>query len=275
MDMSHNVVTPPFSVMIYSNDWTHHGALSALYQSTGSVFAIVSSPRDINAFLNKVIESQPSLAVLDISPRNSVSIILMLRQQCPNTALILTQETFLFSDCMVAEYFDGVLLKTYDTVMDASYSLLIAESRHFICALRERNSAISVFSQRNSQSISTVLMDITQLMYTRFSQMIASPRAQQVVLGWLVRGVSPIAVGKQLGCGSKVIYHYRSMAMRVLGVRHCTRDFIASLKVTAGPVTPYLPPETFSPVGELTTLDAVETSRWYPALIPNEAVPVG
>lgn len=273
MTVSKNNVIDPISVMVYSYDWTHYVALTSLCQSIQSG-CVISDACDGDEFLNKAAASQPALIILDLSPRNSVALILTLRRQCPNTVFVVTQAAFLFSDAMVAEYFKGMVLKRYDALLEMPPSLLFAEYQHLACVLREEKSPTVLF-QRYHQGLSAVLLAIKQLMYSRFSQMMASPRGQEVVLGWLVKGIDPITVGRRLGCSSKVIYHYRLMAMKVLGIQNRTRDFIASLEVTSGPTSAYLSPKLSGgnayPVKAVSTRDRVEWARLYPLLPAKEA----
>ncbi|MDX6840841.1 hypothetical protein EYY93_09910 [Hafnia paralvei] len=221
-------------VMIHSQDWVIKSALISLCQHNYAAVNIISAPRNVDEFVEKAIALQPIFIVLDLPPRNSVALIFTLRKQCVNTILILTQETFLFSDRMVGEYFSGVRLKNYDDFMTAS-PLLFDEVRTARHVLREENDVVCPYP--HALGISGVLMAITQLMYIRFAQLVDSPRAQEVVLGWLVKGFEPIAISQILGCSRKVVYHYRLVAMKVLGIRNRTRDFIASLVVTAGPIS--------------------------------------
>lgn len=271
MTVSKNNVIAPLSVMVYSYDWTHYVALTSLCQSIQSG-CVISNACDGAEFLNKAAASQPALIILDLSPRNSVALILTLRRQCPNTVFVVTQAAFLFSDAMVAEYFKGMVLKRYDALLEMPPSLLFAEYQHLACVLREEKSPTV---QRYHQGLSAVLFAIKQLMYSRFSQMMASQRGQEVVLGWLVKGIDPITVGRRLGCSSKVIYHYRLMAMKVLGIQNRTRDFIASLEVTSGPTSAYLSPKLSGgdayPVKTVSTRDRVEWARLYPLLPAKEA----
>lgn len=219
-------------VMVYSKDWTHTSALKALGESICSTGVTIAAPNDIDEFVEKASVLQPIFIVLDLPPRNSVALIYTLRKQCLDTVLVLTQECFLFSDRIVGEYFSGVILKNYDSFMRAPL-LLLDEVRNFSHALKENRYA--VYPYENSYGISDVLVSITQLIHARFTQLIDSPRAKKIVLEWLVRGFEPKAIAQILGCSSKVVYHYRLVAMKVLGIRNRNRDFIASLVVSPGP----------------------------------------
>lgn len=233
-----NKINNKLKVMIYSKNWTHQVAIEYTYRSIKQTRIIIQGTRDTDILVSYAINTQPNLLIIDDAPRNAVALTLALRQQCPDTAIIFMQDEFLFSDKIVGKYFDGIALKKYDALMNDPPCLLLAEYHCLLSTLREEVNLTKLPSWR-TQGVSEALQSIKQLMHVHFSHLIASPRAQEVVLGWLVKGVEPITAGRLLGCSSKVVYHYRLMAMKVLGIQNRTRDFIASLTVTAGPVSYY------------------------------------
>lgn len=224
-------------MMVYAYNWTHHVALASLSQFIPA--HLISDERNGDAFIVKAISAQPDLIILDLPPRNSVALILTLRKKCPHAVFLFTQNNFLFSDHIVAEYFQCISLKCYETLMSMTPSLLLSECRRLYRECQQNMPGMA-YELRTWQNITVTLLAIKQLMYDRFAQRMTSPRAQEIVLGWLVKGYSPITIAQKLGCSSKVIYHYRLMAMKILGVRRRLQDFIASLEVTPGPISGYL-----------------------------------
>lgn len=235
-DVSMNKKSSTLKVVVHSKNWTHQVAIEYMYLAITQASEFIKNKYEIDAFLRNAIETQPNLIIIDEAPRNTVSLILTLRQQCPDAVIIFTQEEFLFSDKIVVEYFNGIASKNYDVLMSEAASCLLTEYHCLLSALKDEGN-LATDLQWRTQGVSATLQAIKRLMHVRFSHLIGSPRAQEVVFSWLVKGVEPATVGRLLGCSSKVVYHYRSMAMKVLGIQNRTRDFIASLTVTAGPVS--------------------------------------
>ncbi|HII3146303.1 TPA: hypothetical protein ACY3HI_004754 [Citrobacter braakii] len=220
------------TVLIYSPDWTHGVALEKLFLSGGQgvdyIFRINMSVADV--FGSDGLFS--NLIILDMSPRDSVALIVFLRRQCPDVKLLFTRQYFLYSDRMVAEYFGGIWLKEYDALMAGYPDTGIME--HITSPLFSGPwSPVRILS--DTVTIQVVLGSLEQWIRRRLPDVISSPRIREVSLDWLIRGVSLRETARVLRRSEKVMYHYRWQMMRGLGIRHYSRDFIPSLTVAAGP----------------------------------------
>lgn len=203
-----NKIDNTLKVMIYSKSWTHQVAIEYTYRSIKQTRIIIQGTRDTDILVSYAINTPPNLLIIDDAPRNAVTLTLALRQQCPDTAIIFMQDELLFSDKIVGKYFDGIALKKYDALMNDPPCLLLAEYHCLLRTLREEVNLTKLPPWR-TQDISEALQSIKQLMHVHFSHLIASPRAQEVVLGWSVKGVEPITAGILLGGKRTVSYFFR------------------------------------------------------------------
>ncbi|MCO5780790.1 hypothetical protein [Citrobacter meridianamericanus] len=217
---------------IYSADWTHAAALQNLISGKKTPDNYISLPQLTISELCEYTGPPPHIIILDVPPGRYVALILALRKSFPQAQMICTQHYFLYSDRMVAEYFGGILLKEYDALISGYPNIGIAEhltSPIFSAAYpRLRFFCSSVPPQ-------VVLGSLEKWIRRRLSEVIPSSRTRTITLDWLARGISLRETAKQLKRSEKVMYHYRWMMMQALGIRHCSRDFIHSLTVNAGP----------------------------------------
>lgn len=220
------------TVLIYSPDWTRGIALRGLFipDNNGVKFIFRSEMSVVGLCVNN--HPPPGVIILDMPPRDSVSLIISLRRKYPDVNLVFTRQFFLYSDRMVAEYFGGIWLKEYDALMAGYPDVGVMEhiaSPLFAAAIPP------VRELSDTVTIQVVLGSLEQWIRRRLSGVMSSPRIRSVVLDWLVQGVSLRETARVLSRSEKVMYHYRWLTMQALGIRHCNRDFIPSLTVTAGP----------------------------------------
>ncbi|POT57848.1 hypothetical protein C3432_07855 [Citrobacter amalonaticus] len=222
--------------LIYSPNWTHRVALEYLvYDKREQTTQIIKSSDTLTTILQENESYTPILCVLDMLPRNSVSAILSLRKMYPEIAIVFVGNYFLYSDRMVAEYFGGIYLKEYDAIL-AGYPD-ISMNEHIISTLF--SGAYPPIRNINKDiSVESVLASLECWIKDRLTGVMPSPRVREIVLKWLVKGASPAEVARILGRSDKVMYHYRWLMIRALGIRKGGREFIASLSVAAGPTGP-------------------------------------
>lgn len=226
---SKDICTPVF---IYSADWTHAAALQNLIRGKNTTDNYILLPKLTISDLCNHTGPPPHIIILDVPPGRYVALILALRKNFPQALMICTQHYFLFSDRMVAEYFGGMLLKEHDALISGYPNIGIAEhltSSLFSAAYPQlRSFCASVPPQ-------VVLGSLENWIRRRLSGVMPSSRTRAITLDWLAKGISLRETAKQLKRSEKVMYHYRWLMMQALGIRHCSRDFILSLTVKAGP----------------------------------------
>lgn len=220
------------SVFIYSADWTHTAALQNLIRGKKTTEHYTLLPQLTISELCNYSGLPPHVIILDVPPGRYVALLLALRKNFPQALIICTQQYFLYSDRMVAEYFGGMLLKEYDALISGHPNIGIAEhltSSLFSAAYPPlRSFCASVPPQ-------VVLGSLEIWIKRRLSGVMPSSRTRAITLDWLARGISLRETAKQLKRSEKVMYHYRRLMMQALGIRHCSKDFIHSFTVKAGP----------------------------------------
>lgn len=170
--------------------------------------------------------------ILDMPPRSAVLWLYNIRCRHPALPVIFTQRAFLFSDRIVAEYFGNLWLLEYDAALSAypaDTPLALINDNAFsgpYCAGLMRNQ--EVFSEVSERRLREFL---NALLRSRLTGIIASSRIREVVMDWLVQGVSPLETSRQIQISDKVVYLYRRIAMDAVGIAHVGRDFISSLKI--------------------------------------------
>lgn len=222
------------SVFIYSADWTHAAALQNLIWSNKTAGNCVLLQQLGISELRDYTGPPPNIIILDVSPGRYVALILAFRKRFPQALIICTQNYFLYSDRMVAEYFGGMMLKEYNALISGYPNTGITD--HITSSLfSAAHSPIRTFC--TSVPVQVVLGSLENWIRRRLAEIIPSTRTRVVSLDWLAKGISLRETARQLKRSEKVMYHYRGVMMQTLGIRHCSRDFIPSLTVEAGPAS--------------------------------------
>lgn len=203
------------NIAIYSDNWVHSEALAGISILDKHASLIKLNSATMASFLKQNVDFL-SLVVIDAPPRGCADLIYRLRKLNDKIAIIFVQNVFLFSDKIVADYFGGIRLVKYKELFSISSGALsvVHLGLHEQC---NNVSPICVF--KDDVSITSALRELSILLYVRFSQLVSSSRVQEIVFYWLLKGMPPISVARALGLSDKVIYHYRSVAMRALNVR--------------------------------------------------------
>ncbi|WP_213131804.1 hypothetical protein [Citrobacter sp. FP75] len=221
-------------VFIYSADWTHATALQNLIRGKKTTERYILLSQLTISDLCSYVGPPPHVIILDVPPGRYVALILAFRKIFPQALMICTQQYFLYSDRMVAEYFGAMLLKEYDALISGYPNVGIAE--HITSSLfSAAHPPIRPFCASVPPQV--VLGSLEIWIRRRLSGVIPSSRTRAITLDWLARGISLRETAKQLKRSEKVMYHYRRLMMQALGIRHCSRDFIHSLTVKAGPTS--------------------------------------
>lgn len=206
----------------------HQTALEEIFQTGSRVLCFWKHRKIMD--LSEDSLSVPDIVILDASPRNSVGLILKLRQTWPVVYIIFTRKTFLFSDKAVAEFFGGVWLKEYDAIMVG-----VPENSLPHCLISSTLSGTyALVKIMNSQvSEDEIMSELNGFLYDRLSQII-SVRATDVIFKWLLSNMSVSEISRQSGLKEKTVYHYRERVMRLLQICHYSKDLTASLTVSLG-----------------------------------------
>ncbi|HCR3450451.1 TPA: hypothetical protein ON570_004088 [Citrobacter werkmanii] len=220
------VMLNKMSVAIYSEIWARQTALEHIYHHNNCLFRYYSFHE--KAFFCESTNCKPDIVILDIPPRNNVNLILRIRQKTPSTYIFFTQHRFLFSDRVVAEFFGGIWLLEYDSIMTGKTGFLLSRPQTSPVFSGVYTSIRVTDGCRDDEYI---LDELNIFLRRRFSSVV-SPRVADIVLRWLVIGLPVVEVCRLTGLKAKTIYHYREMTMKRLRIRHYSRDFIASLIIS-------------------------------------------
>lgn len=213
---------------MYSENWVHQTALEYICRNESRTLHFYPHQR-ISGFSDKSMPV-PGIVVLDISPRNGVAFILKLRKTWPGVYIFFTQQRFLFSDQVVADYFGGIWLKEYDALMAGlpgsgfSHTLISPVFSGVCTPIRRMN---------DRYREGKIMQELNLFLHHRLSSVI-SCRGADLVLRWLIRNIPLSEICRLTGLKEKTLYHYRELTMKRLGIKHFARDFIASLTVSNG-----------------------------------------
>ncbi|EOC4156619.1 TPA: hypothetical protein ACTYN4_001878 [Enterobacter hormaechei] len=161
---------------------------------------------------------------MDIAPRVSANFINHIRVRHPDLPIVVVQDSFLYSDRIVAEYFGFTILKEYQALLEAF------PHRSVDILFNSVEFAGAYYYSAQCKGGCSASEDVNQWLKIRIQQIVSSPKALDITFNWLVHGVSPRCVARQLNISDKVIYSYRNKIMNVLAITK-TRDFIPSLSV--------------------------------------------
>lgn len=218
-------------IFIYSKDWIHASALKHLFcgKRTDAEFDIMIM--ESIATLCMPHFQKPYVIIIDVQPSRYVSLIFTLRKNFPDTFLICTQRFFLYSDRMVSEYFGGIFLKEYEALMSGYPEVGIAD--HIASQLF--SGAYPPLRHFDDDNAEDIMNSLNKWLRKRLPELIRSSKAREINLDWLARGVSLRDTAKHLRKSDKLVYHYRWLMMKALGINHYSRDYIQSLTVKAWP----------------------------------------
>ena len=218
-------------IFIYSEDWIHAIALQHLIcgKHTDDEFDI--EIKDGISTLCRPSFHKPYAIIIDAKPSQYVSLILTLRKLYPNTFLICTQRFFLYSDRIVSEYFGGIFLKEYDALMSGYPEVSIVD--HISSQLF--SGAYPPLRHFDEDYVQDILFSLNKWLRKRLPGLISSSQALEINMKWLIRGISLRDTARHLRKSDKLVYHYRRLMMKALGINHYSRDYIQSLTVKAWP----------------------------------------
>lgn len=223
----------PSGALIYSPNWTHRIALEYLVcMKKERVKRTVKSCKSLEQVLDNKDNYAPEFCVLDMLPRESIATVVSLRKLYSNIKIIFVGNYFLYSDRMVAEYFGGIYLKEYNAVL-AGYPDIVIDDHLSSNLFSGAYPPIRTLDKE--KSVDGIITSLERWIKDRLTGVMPSPRVREIVLRWLVKGAAPAEVARILGRSDKVMYHYRWLMIRALGIRRGRREFIASLSVAAGP----------------------------------------
>lgn len=217
------------TVLIYSQLWPVAEALTGLCSNEDVRDRNVVAVMFQEDILMEIMRVQPELVILDISPRVSCALLNKLRHYHPSLSVIITQPRFLFSDRVVAEYFGNIWLKEYDSLLAGYPAVLLPE--HLIYDALAGIECGGTSFYRGYTELPVLQESLTDRIRCRLFDISGSSRLCEVVMEWLVKGVTPLETGLSLARSSKVVYHYRWQAMRLLNIHNPAKDFIPSLTV--------------------------------------------
>lgn len=218
-------------IFIYSEDWIHANALQHIICGTHTDDEFDIEIKDSISTLCTSSFHKPYAIIIDARPSQYVSLILTLRKNFPDTFLICTQRFFLYSDRIVSEYFGGIYLKEYEALMSGYPEVGIAD--HIASQLF--SGAYPPLRHFDDDNAEDIMKSLNKWLRKRLPELIRSSKVREINLDWLARGVSLRDTARRLRKSDKLVYHYRWLMMKALGINHYSRDYIQSLTVKAWP----------------------------------------
>lgn len=145
---------------------------------------------------------RPKYLLLDIVPRLSANFINHIRLSHPDLPIVVVQNSFLYSDRIVAEYFGFTFLREYQALLDAfpHYTAdVLFDSPEF---------AGPYYYSTQCKGGRSASEDINQWLKSRIQCVVSSQKALEITFNWLVHGISPKCVAREANLSDKVIYSY-------------------------------------------------------------------
>lgn len=217
-----------WTVVVYSQSWVYQIALEHICRI--EKLTLHYNPCQVFSDFSGDCQWIPGIVILDISPRESVGIILKIRKKWPGVYIFFTRQRFLFSDRVVADFFGGIWLKEYDALMAGLPG--VGFSHNLISPLFSGGYAPARDSDEQ-QGEEKMMRDLDFFLHQRLSA-IVTRRGADIVLQWLIKNIPLAEICRLTGLKEKTVYHYRELTMKRLGIRHFSRDFIASLTISRG-----------------------------------------
>lgn len=221
-------------VIIYSPDFILRTALIALQRVQDRNTCSVDS---VETLFDEIIRRNPTQLILDIPAREHAYLFCAIRRKYPELQVIVPQQRHLFSDYVVAFWFGNIWLREYDSLMNG-YPLSVPTS----CITDSAFSGVESVGGacrmgcQGRQNGTQMLPSLQLWLEQRLKQRLSSRKAIMVVQNWLELGGTADDVGQRLACSKKLVYHYRRLVMRELGIRNTALELIPSVKVMAGDV---------------------------------------
>ncbi|EJS8541055.1 hypothetical protein NWH84_004405 [Salmonella enterica] len=216
--------------IVYSANQMMGEALRHIFKAERSIRVEFSTNQD--TLIEKALELRPECIILDISPRDSVSLIYMIRIHFPAVPVIFIQKYFLFSDRIISEYFGHIFLYEYDAVLCAYPDFTpLALFRQEMFSGTHCSGGVFLHNRYSGMTDMSLRQHINNYLRHRLAELVTSDRIRDVIMNWLVCGLSVAETGKCAQISDKVVYLYRRQVMSIMGIRKFSRDFIRSLKI--------------------------------------------
>lgn len=216
--------------IVYSANQMTGEALRHIFKAERSIRVEFSTNQD--TLIEKALELRPECIILDISPRDSVSLIYMIRIHFPAVPVIFIQKYFLFSDRIISEYFGHIFLYEYDAVLCAYPDFTpLALFRQEMFSGTHCSGGVFLHNRYSGMTDMSLRQHINNYLRHRLAELVTSDRIRDVIMNWLVCGLSVAETGKCAQISDKVVYLYRRQVMSIMGIRNFSRDFIRSLKI--------------------------------------------
>ncbi|EAR4766199.1 hypothetical protein EOI75_23295, partial [Salmonella enterica] len=158
--------------------------------------------------------------------------IYMIRIHFPTVPVIFIQKYFLFSDRIISEYFGHIFLYEYDAVLCAYPDFTpLALFRQEMFSGTHCSGGVFRHNRYSGMTDMSLRQHINNYLRHRLAELVTSDRIRDVIMNWLVCGLSVAETGKCAQISDKVVYLYRRQVMSIIGIRNFSRDFIRSLKI--------------------------------------------
>lgn len=168
------------TIYIYSCYWPQLIALKYLCEKKHSKqFRIrVESFRD-KKFKGKL---PPDIIVLDMAPRDNIGFIVELRKRFNTAIFVFVQDYFLFADEIVGDYFGGVFLKEYNSILVGYSEITLIDHLYDVSF-----SGVShpIRSLKDSEDVESIIDLLNESIELRLQKILPSSTAGDMVMKWL------------------------------------------------------------------------------------------
>ena len=227
-------------MLVCSPQWPILQALDVfcteLYHKYGDEGLDVISIQDESEIINMLKIHNPSLLIWDGELHANISLLIEVRRSYPNMTILVIQPYFLFSDKVIAKFMGQVGLIDYAGVMSDSFHDIFLMLHHNVLLLNSSSSFQFFIGVPNVNEFLTLADDViistlNHYLVNEMYMMGIPAKVIEVVMKWLVHGVSIRKCAKRIGLSEKTIYHYRQTIIRSLGISNVPRNFRRSLLI--------------------------------------------
>ncbi|HCL5358609.1 TPA: hypothetical protein N2G32_003587 [Salmonella enterica] len=216
--------------IVYSANQMTGEALRHIFKADRSIRVEFSTSQE--TLIEKALEMKPECIILDISLRDSFYLIYMIRNHFPAVPVIFIQKYFLFSDRIISEYFGHIFLYEYDAVLCAYPDFTPLDLfRQDVFSGTHCSGGVFLHDRYTGMTDMSLRQHLNDYLRHRLAGLVTSERIREVVMDWLVCGLSVAETGKCAQISDKVVYLYRRQVMNMIGIKNFSREFIRSLKI--------------------------------------------
>ncbi|EGY1732104.1 hypothetical protein JHS29_004764 [Salmonella enterica] len=178
-------------------------------------------------------QHHPEFIIIDAEPRQCLFLLYRLRSRFGYLPVMFTSKTFLFSDRITSEFFGGVLLRDYDSLMNAfpQFSPIDLSCNNAFAGPEYAGSA-PVYKVTPDTGISedTLVQVLNIWLLSRLPGIIPSMTGRAIIMLCVVDDMSVEKIAGIMQISDKSIYYHRSRVMKTLGIKRVRHDLIKSLR---------------------------------------------